>query len=214
MAVVATCAALLPARPIRGPNSKISTNEASGNSQASANSSGSVNLTSILCRAAATSPFQFLALIHVDRGVVVVVVQRDGQRHGSLGRGQHDHEQGDHLAVEPDRSPSRPARSPDSRRPRSSSSPRSAPIRFPSARPGCSASWPCRPRRRRTARRPPQGSATSRRVVLADSSVRYPFSLGVHAGRFAIRPTSVFDVTRLAPRLGLLNRCGVLARAR
>ncbi len=40
MAAVATCAAYLPARPIRGPNSTISANEASGSSQARANNSG------------------------------------------------------------------------------------------------------------------------------------------------------------------------------
>ena len=35
--------------------------------------------------------------------MVVVKVERDGQRHGSFGRGQQNDKQGDHLPVEPER---------------------------------------------------------------------------------------------------------------
>jgi len=35
---------------------------------------------------------QLVRVIHVDRRVVVVEIQRDRQRHGRLGRRQHNHE--------------------------------------------------------------------------------------------------------------------------
>ena len=46
-------------------------------------------------------PFNSFAAIHVDRGVVVVVAQGDGQGDGRFGRRQHDDEHGDQLAVQP-----------------------------------------------------------------------------------------------------------------
>ena len=44
---------------------------------------------------------QLVSAIDVDRGMVVVEAQGDGQGHGGLGGGQHDDEDGDELAVEP-----------------------------------------------------------------------------------------------------------------
>ena len=55
-----------------------------------------------------TGAFHALGPIDVDRRMVVVKIQNDGQCHGGFGGGQHDHEQGDQLPVESDADHSRP----------------------------------------------------------------------------------------------------------
>ena len=49
------------------------------------------------------SALQVVGPVDVDGGMVVVKVERDGQRHGGFGRGQQNDKQGDHLPVEPER---------------------------------------------------------------------------------------------------------------
>ena len=47
--------------------------------------------------------FQFIRTVDIDRAVAVVEIQCNRQCHGRLSRRQHDHEQGDQLAVESQR---------------------------------------------------------------------------------------------------------------
>ena len=49
----------------------------------------------------AVLPLEFICPVDIDRIVVVVKVQHDGQRNGRLSGGKDNDKQGDQLAVEP-----------------------------------------------------------------------------------------------------------------